>query len=79
MEVERIEYDEATQDSFTDGVQEIAFEMSEEERLRLSEVLKSGISAQDNDACWAITKLMEGARNMSESNKEDFLRAMASI
>lgn len=79
LEIENQSAPEVDMEAMQTTIQKISEGLSREDRQRFSAVLISGVNANDDDACWAMQKLLETAQSIPDPEQEPYLRALATL
>lgn len=79
LEIEQKASPEVDMEAMQTSIQQISDGLGREDKQRFSAVLISGVNANDEDACWAMKKLLEAVEQMPEAQQEPYLRALATI
>lgn len=63
------------------GLASIRSTLSPDDRAKFDTVLNDGVEAQENQACWAMMTVMKRLETLpdSDSDREEFLRALAAL
>lgn len=63
------------------GLASIRSTLSSDDRAKFDTVLNDGVEAQENQACWAMMTVMKRLETLpdSDSDREEFLRALAAL
>ncbi len=79
LEIEQAPYEIPPADTIQTALKNIAAGLNKEDGERFGAVLISGVNATNEDGCWAIMLMLKGSESMKDPDREQFLRAMASL
>lgn len=79
LELNQNSYVAPPETALQQGIQLIASTMKEDEVSRFSNALQAGTNLEDEEACWTMMQLLEGAKNFNKEDQENFLRSLASL
>lgn len=79
LELDQSSFTPPPENALEIGIQQIASTMKEDEVVRMKSALQAGVSASKDDACWTMMKILNGAKNFTKKDKEDFLRSLSSL
>jgi hypothetical protein len=79
LELEEQPFTPPPDSALQEGIKLIASKLKPEEIDRMGNTLSRGTGATNNDACWTMLKLLEGAELLSQQQQDIFLRSLASL
>ena len=79
LEMENADFVRVSQQDFQNSLSKIGELNSEDDRLKMSTILVKGLNASDEEGCWMMEKMLDGARRLDDVSAEKFLRYLAGV
>ncbi len=78
-ELDKTTFPHTTQEDLANGLEVIKFTLPENEQDRFWKILESGLSANEEDSCWVMKKILKGANDISNEMKLTLLRSLSKM